>query len=219
VQHPSRPQSRHTRSRLRRALAGVAAAPAVFLALVSSVVLHGATLLAVAVLAVLAAAVAAGSLEEHRVARAWITAGATVAVVMVVTGIGVLAGARVAVLACGLGVVAAGAAWLWRGLRGRTAGADDRAAALSAGRQDPAAPVSGLSTAALAREWRRTTTALVSGLDQAARQRVVRRRGDVLDELERREPRAFDRWLAAAAEDGDPGEFFGGRWNSDTDAA
>ncbi len=65
-------------------------------------------------------------------------------------------------------------------------------------------PVATLSTAALGREWLSTTTALAGRLHPSARQSIVRRRQDTLDELERRDPAGFARWLAEGAPDRDP---------------
>jgi hypothetical protein len=73
-----------------------------------------------------------------------------------------------------------------------------------------AGPVSGLSTPALGREWLRTTAALAGGLDTAARRSIVERREATLDELERRDPDGFGRWLALAEPDSDPATFVRG---------
>jgi hypothetical protein len=54
-----------------------------------------------------------------------------------------------------------------------------------------------LSTGDLGDEWLYTTAALAGGLDPATRQSLVHRREAVLDELERRDPEGFLRWLAA----------------------
>ena len=67
------------------------------------------------------------------------------------------------------------------------------------------APVRPLSPSVLALEWRRTTAALATRLTSAAQQAVVQRRAEVLDEIERRNPAGFERWLSAgSAPDGDP---------------
>lgn len=66
-------------------------------------------------------------------------------------------------------------------------------------------PVADLSTGALGREWLRTAGALGAELEPGTRQHVVRRRQDTLDELERRDPAGFARWLADGARvDSDP---------------
>ena len=60
-------------------------------------------------------------------------------------------------------------------------------------------PASGMALEELSREWRRTATVLESTADAAGRALLVRRRGEVLDELERRDPAGFARWLAGGA--------------------
>ncbi len=57
-------------------------------------------------------------------------------------------------------------------------------------------PVSALSTDQLGREWLRTSSALAGQLAPATREAVAARRQDTLDELERRDPVGFARWLA-----------------------
>jgi hypothetical protein len=57
-------------------------------------------------------------------------------------------------------------------------------------------PVSELSTDLLGREWLRTSSALLGPLAPATRDAVATRRQDTLDELERRDPAGFARWLA-----------------------
>ncbi len=70
-------------------------------------------------------------------------------------------------------------------------------------------PVATLSTAALGREWLSTTTALSGRLHPAARSSIVRRRQETLDELERRDPAGFARWLAEGAPERDPAGYLG----------
>jgi hypothetical protein len=70
-------------------------------------------------------------------------------------------------------------------------------------------PVATLSTAALGREWLGTTTALAGRLHPSARQSIVRRRQETLDELERRDPDGFARWLAEGSLDSDPARYLG----------
>jgi hypothetical protein len=86
-------------------------------------------------------------------------------------------------------------------------------------------PVETLSTAALGAEWLRTTAALAGPLDPTARQSLVGRREEALDELESRDPVGFARWLAAGSTRGsDPADYVrGGPAHqgpvADTDAA
>jgi hypothetical protein len=68
-------------------------------------------------------------------------------------------------------------------------------------------PVATLPTAALCREWLSTTTALAGRLHPTARQSIVRRRQETLDELERRDPDGFARWLAEGSLDSDPAPY------------
>jgi hypothetical protein len=68
-----------------------------------------------------------------------------------------------------------------------------------------------LSTGDLGDEWLQTTAALAGRLDPRTRQSLVDRREAVLDELERRDPDGFTRWLAAAPTQGsNPADFVRG---------
>jgi hypothetical protein len=81
-------------------------------------------------------------------------------------------------------------------------------------------PVSALPTDALGREWLRTSAALAGRLEPAARSSIVRRRQAALDELERRDPDGFARWLAAGPAPGsDPARYVGGGPAAGTQAA
>jgi hypothetical protein len=81
-------------------------------------------------------------------------------------------------------------------------------------------PVTNLSTAALGREWLRTTAALSARLDPVMRRSIVGRRGETLDELERRDPVGFSRWIADGPVPGsDPAEYVRGGPVTDTEAA
>jgi hypothetical protein len=77
-------------------------------------------------------------------------------------------------------------------------------------------PVAKLTTSALGLEWMRTTSALAGGLQPAARASVVRRRQETLDELERRDPAGFARWMAAGPVPGsNPAQFVRGDMRGD----
>lgn len=81
-------------------------------------------------------------------------------------------------------------------------------------------PVGSLSTEALGREWLLSTSVLGSLVDTGTRQSIVRRRQQLLDELERRDPAGFARWLAAGPRPGsDPATFLHGDAAADKDAA
>jgi hypothetical protein len=61
-------------------------------------------------------------------------------------------------------------------------------------------PAAGMLVAGLSREWRRTAAVLdAAAVDPVESAQVVRRRGEVLDELERRDPAGFARWVAGGA--------------------
>ena len=69
-----------------------------------------------------------------------------------------------------------------------------------------------LSTEELGREWLEGTTVLAGRLDPAVRTAIVRRRQDALDELERRDPDGFLRWMTTGPVlDRDPARFVRGR--------
>ena len=81
-----------------------------------------------------------------------------------------------------------------------------------------------MTTQALGREWLRTTAALDGPLRPAVREAVVQRRQQALDELERRDPAGFSRWLTSGAGGRDPADYVRGRAlpegpAADTDAA
>ena len=81
-------------------------------------------------------------------------------------------------------------------------------------------PVAGLSTAALGDEWVHTTAALAGPLAPSVRRAIVERREAALDELERRDPGGFARWMAGGPEPGsDPAQFVRGGPAADTEAA
>jgi hypothetical protein len=84
---------------------------------------------------------------------------------------------------------------------------------------DTAGPVPALSTRALGREWLRTTALLAGAPAPADHAALVRRRQDVLDELERRDPVGFGRWLGAAGPECDPADYVRGERTAGTDAA
>ena len=194
-------------------------------AAVGGVSLGASGLVAVALAAVVAACLAAGVVRDdaanrprHAVAEvAWRTAVGTVAVLLLLTGSTVLAGGAVTALLTGCAVGALGARWAVR--------------QVTAARRRPDAPVvaptgaeggsvRALSTPALGREWLRTSQALAVQRAPLARQDLVRRRAETLDELERRDPAGFARWLAeSAAVDSDPAGYVSDRATPGYDAA
>jgi hypothetical protein len=71
--------------------------------------------------------------------------------------------------------------------------------------------VASLSVQDLGREWLRTSAALAQVRGPVVRQALAERRADALDELERRDPVGFARWLAEGATvDSDPARYVSG---------
>ncbi|TYP84824.1 hypothetical protein [Blastococcus xanthinilyticus] len=205
----------HARGPLVRFLLGLGLACAAVVAVVGGIALRAPGLVAVCVSGALAGFVAAGVAREtagpdrRSPVEAGVQAGAVaIGALLVVSGTAVLAGGVAALLMAG--ALAAG----WAGLRWL---ADRRVAASTArpawpaeapARSTPGPAVGGLPTTALVEEWLRTGAQLGGPLAPAARQRVVLRRAQVLDELERRDPAGFARWLAAGPlHAGDPAGF------------
>jgi hypothetical protein len=218
-----------------RSLVGLGLVCATFLALASSVVLHGADVVVVLLGAGLAACVGYMLNDDGRpaaVERACKAAAATVAVIVLFTGVAVLAGGAVATLVSLAAVATGGALYVLKTRRAGRDGARALAAApvTDAGKSSSALaaswvspwqpPVSLLGTSDLGIEWLRTTSALASPVESAARQQIVRRRQETLDELERRDPAGFARWLVAgAATDSDPATFVRGERTTGRDSA
>ncbi|SDX71325.1 hypothetical protein SAMN05661080_00916 [Modestobacter sp. DSM 44400] len=83
-----------------------------------------------------------------------------------------------------------------------------------------ATDLSRLSMEALGREWLRTGSALEAAVDPAVRAQVAHRRREALDELERRDPVGFARWLAAGATaDSNPAQYLRGDWSAGSGTA
>jgi hypothetical protein len=238
-----------TRGPLPRFLLGLGLLGAGAVAVVGGLSLQGSGPVAIGVAAVLAGCVGAGIARESTHARrrsvpeaALQSAAWTVAALLFLFGLGVLGGTAAAVVAAAVAATLGGGYWLMRLGAGEQPGpatgplADVLGAAPSPGPRAtgfravrpvssaPVAsalpPVSGMSTRALGREWLMTTAALAARLEPVARQAIVRRREETLDELERRDPGGFARWLAAGPESGsDPAEFVRGERRAGTDAA
>jgi hypothetical protein len=151
-----------------------------------------------------------------------------VAVIVLVAGLVVLTGGTGAVLVVSLAGATGGALWLlktWR-LRAGAARMSTTTPSTSAGPPAPVRaaawqpPVSLLHTSDLGSEWLRTTSALARRVEPDARQDIIRRRQETLDELERRDPEGFARWLAAGpTTDSDPAAFVRGDRTTGRDAA
>ncbi len=228
------------RAPLPRVLMWVVVLLCAVVAVVGGLALRGPELVAVGVAGVLGACMAAGIARETPPAArsrstleaAAFVGAATVGALLVVAGIAALAGGAVAALV--VGGVLVGALVVRLARRGPGSGASAahhpgpgrplRAAAPG----DVASllpPVSALTTAELGGEWMRTNEILAGRLDAAARAALVARREAALDELERRDPAGFARWLAAGpTPTSDPAGYVQGRPlrgdpAADTDAA
>jgi hypothetical protein len=187
----------------------VAVPLAAALAVAGALALRVPGLVTMLVAAVLVGAITAGMAGEAAGggARATLDAGVraaawTAGALLVLTGVAALAGGVVAVLA---GAVTAGAGLAVRVRRaGRGAAAAPPvppspvrpAPARPAGPTLLMPPVGGLGTRALGDEWLRTGALLDARIDPVVRRAVVQRRESLLDELERRDPVGFARWLA-----------------------
>jgi hypothetical protein len=99
--------------------------------------------------------------------------------------------------------------WVWRALRtgGRTAPTEHHEE-----RSDPLPPsavaLGDLTTQALCATWQRSYFAMLDAPACPGRYATVRLRERLLDELERRDPAGFARWLQTGARAGsDPGRY------------
>jgi hypothetical protein len=187
-------------------------------AVAGGLALRGSEVVAVGVAGVLAGCMAAGIVREAPPgsrSRSSLEAGAsvgatTVGVLLVVAGIAAFAGGAVAALTVASVLVVVLLARMSRGRGPAARSTAPRAAApLHPSTARPPArpraaelagllpPVTVLTTAELGQEWARTTALLGGPLDAAARAALVSRREAALDELEKRDPAGFARWLAA----------------------
>ena len=214
---------------LLRVLIGLVLACAGAVAVVGGLYLSGSGLVAVAVSGALVGCLAAGIAREtppgpNRTApleaAVWI-GGLTVLALLVLSGTAVVTSGAVTAALCavavGVGVVAA-----VRRAKHSARPAAPPIAALGTpelGDADHGGPVPGLSTRALGREWIRTTALLGAALKPEDRTALVRRRQEALDELERRDPDGFGRWLTAGGATADPADFVHGERTAGTDAA
>ena len=229
------------RSPLARFLLGLGFVAGGLVALAGALWMGGSGLAVVIIAGLVAAALGMGLARETPTAsrgmvrEAGVKAGAAaVGCLLLVTGIGVLLGAVVAAVVTGVAAVATGAWWLHRraGHRAADRHRSTPSAAASSGspwappvlRPVPApapwsGPVSALPTSHLGREWLRTSAVLARRLEPAARQTIVDRRRQVLDELEQRDPVGFARWVATGPAPGsDPADFVQGAIRGDQEA-
>jgi hypothetical protein len=197
------------------------------LVMAGGVALRGPGLVAVVLAGALAGCTAAGIARESPLRRgrsavepAVQAAAWTAGVLLLVVGLDAVAGGVVAALVVAAAVLGGGALLAARGRRRAGASPSSSPVTPSPARTPWLVPVSALSTSALGQEWLRTTAALAGRLEPGVRQSIVRRREETLDELERRDPEGFVRWLAAGPVPGsDPAGFVHGGPVADTDAA
>ena len=214
----------------------VLAAPfAAVLAVVGGTALDGSAVFGLGVVTVLVgAAWAAAAWEESRLGEVALAAGARAAAVtvgglLVVCGAAVLVGTAATLVAGALLAVAAvvlrrpdpsGAAPAGASLPDEPEGpvflsplhpsAPTFSIASAGSTRSVLPPVHRLSSRSLGEEWLRTSALLDASPEPATREAVAARRGSVLDELERRDPAGFARWLAHGTDRGsNPAEFVG----------
>jgi len=214
----------------------VLAAPfAAVLAVVGGLALDGSAVLGLGVVTALVGAAWAGAAwEESRVRELALVAGARAAVrtgggLLVVCGAAVLVGTAATLVAGAL--LATAAVVLHRPDQGRAAPAqasfaDEPEGPVVLSPLHPAAPtfrigsagsartvlppVRILSSRSLGEEWLRTTAVMDASPEPSTREAVAARRASVLDELERRDPEGFARWLAQDTHGAsNPAEFLG----------
>jgi hypothetical protein len=216
-----------------RLLWWIGALGAGFLAVIGGLGLRGPGVVAVGVAGMLAACLAVGVVRDapgqdrRAVIESAVQASAwTVGLLLALAGVAAVAGGVAALLAGLIGALA------WLAVRMSRSGPMAAGAArrtvvppepagvevlllpvrLGDASGEAASPLSVLTTAALGREWIRTTAALGGRLTPSERQALVRRREETLDELERRDPAGFARWLADGPAPGsDPAEYVRGR--------
>ena len=185
-------------------------------AVAGGLALQGPELVAVGVAGVLAGCMAAGITREtpagsrsrSTVEAAAFAGATTVGVLLFLAGIAALAGGAAAFLTVGAVLLGLFVVRLVRvrgtaarSTPGPLASLPHPASSQPAGPSPELAgllpPVCVLPTAALGQEWLRTNAILAGRLGAAARASLVARREEALDELERRDPEGFARWLAA----------------------
>jgi hypothetical protein len=186
-------------------------------AVAGGLALRGPEVVAVGVAGVLAGCMAAGVAREapagtrsrSPLEMAASVGAATVGTLLVLAGIAALAGGAVTALTVVAALVVGLVVRLSRGSGPAARSSADHAVAPRRPSADRAAhpraaelagllpPVAVLTTAELGQEWTRTTAVLAGPLDPAAREALVARREETLDELERRDPAGFARWLGA----------------------
>jgi hypothetical protein len=154
---------------------------------------------------------------------AFATAG-TLGALLVLSGAATLVGGAITAVLLVLAVVVG---WLVLGRRWSSGPRSDTGrrptssvVPLAAIADAAAKPVVAMSTAELGREWLRTSEVMAGSLDAARRRTIVERREATLDELERRDPDGFGRWMAEGPAPGsDPAQYVRGGPVAGTEAA
>jgi hypothetical protein len=194
------------------------------LAAVGGISIGGSGLAAVTVAGVVAACLGAGIARDSGgvdprqagVDTAWRAAVGTICALLVLSGCAVLAGGAMTALVAGIGLGALLVRWVLRSVVSQRQASVAPVVPLVGG---GTAPVGGLSVAALGREWLRTSAALAQARGPLVRAALVERRREALDELERRDPAGFARWLAEGATvDSDPARYVSGDVSGDPTA-
>lgn len=127
---------------------------------------------------------------------------------LVVTGLALVAGPATGIIIAAM-LLTAPLPWLWRATRtgGRTAPAEHHEEQ-SDTLPTAAVALGDLTTPALCATWQRSYFAMLDVPPCPARYATVRMRERLLDELERRDPAGFARWLQTGARAGsDPGRY------------
>jgi hypothetical protein len=173
-------------------------------------------LVAVVLAGVVGACVGAGIVRDGVTPRprqaavdaAWRAGVGTIAVLLLISGCAVLTGGAVTALLTGVVLGGVLVRWALRSVRADRA--VQRATVVPLG-GSAAAPVRTLSVEALGREWLRSSAALARPTGPLVRKALVERRQEALDELERRDPVGFARWLADGPTiDSDPAPYIVG---------
>lgn len=230
------------RGRVTRSLLWGGLIAAGLVAAAGGIVLRASGLIAVVIAGAVVGCLAFGvARESEGTARrspfelAWQAGAATIGLLLVITGLVVLAGGVTAALVCGLAAIGGVTVWLLhlrrasarragRAARPQHAAPDDAGpvglglmhglagpTTVAAGSARVLPPVSALPTAELGREWLRTTALLAGRLGSGVLGSVARRRRETLDELERRDPAGFARWMAGGPAPGsDPAAYVHG---------
>ena len=132
---------------------------------------------------------------------------------LVLTGLGTLLGPASGIVIFTLLLLAAPLSWPWLRRRyGQPSARESRAVedpeVMPDAEQPPPPVPEALSTPELCLAWRRSYLALLDVTSSPARCKIVRLRQCLLDELERRDPDGFTRWLDTGARAGsDPGRY------------